>query len=152
MTVSDAGGTYNGSGFAATPLVNSSTTLETVGTTLAYYVGTTATGALTSTAPSAAGTYTLVASFPGSTDYTSATSSPLTFDIAKAAPTVTVSDSGGTYTGRTFPATPLVNGSATLETVGATLAYYVADHGHRCGNFDGPKHRRHLHCRGELQW
>ena len=72
VTVSDAGGTYSGSGFPATGLVNGGATLESVGTTLAYYAGTTATGTSSSTAPSAAGTYTVVASFPGSTNYTSA--------------------------------------------------------------------------------
>ena len=83
MTVNDAGGTYSGSGFPATGLVNGAATLETMGTTLAYYVGTMATGTALSMAPTVAGIYTVVASFAGSAVYTSATSSPLTFNISK---------------------------------------------------------------------
>ena len=75
--------------------------------------------------PSAAGTYTVVASFAGSADYASAASSNANFTIAQATPTVTVSDPGGTYNGTsTFPATALVNGAATLESVSTTLTYY----------------------------
>ena len=55
-----------------------------------------ATGTPLSGAPSLAGTYTVVANFAGSTDYTSAASTPATFTISQATPTVTVSDAGGT--------------------------------------------------------
>jgi hypothetical protein len=90
-TVSDADGTYNGNAFSATATVagvvagvdtTPASTLEGVTPTLTYYQGTYATlaalntalaGGLTgsSTAPSLPGSYTVVASFAGSTDYTS---------------------------------------------------------------------------------
>ena len=47
----------------------------------------------------------MVANFAGSADYTSPRSSPVTFTISQATPTVTVSDAGGTYSGSPFPAT-----------------------------------------------
>ena len=125
VTVTDAGGTYNSSTFPAAALVNGSSTLESIGTTLVYYAGATASGSPLPGAPSAAGTYTVVANFAGSADYASANSANVTFSITKATPTVTVGDAGGTYQGSAFPATALVNGSATLESVGTTLAYYA---------------------------
>ena len=126
VTVSDAGGIFSGNPFPATALVNGSASLESVTPTLTYFVGTGTSGTnLGGTAPSAAGTYTVVASFAGSTDYASASSTPLTFSITKATPTVTVSDAGGTFTGNPFPATAQVNGSASLESVTPTLTYFV---------------------------
>ena len=105
VTVSDAGGTYSGSAFPATPLVNGGSSLEGVTPTLNYYAGSTATGTAVFGAPSSLGTYTVVASFAGSTDYTSATSTPATFTITQATPTVTVSDAGGSSGGSAFSAT-----------------------------------------------
>jgi hypothetical protein len=125
VTVSDAGGTYNGGVFAATAQVNGSASLEGVSTTLTYYAGSQASGTPLSGAPSAAGTYTVVAAFVGSADYSAAASNPLTFTISPATPSVTVSDAGGTYHGAAFPATALVNGAASLEGVSPTLTYYV---------------------------
>jgi hypothetical protein len=86
ISVIDAGGTYNGSPFPATATVTGAsgspvTSLENVSPTLTYYVGSTASGSGASTAPSAVGTYTVVASFAGSTDYALAQSNPLTFSI-----------------------------------------------------------------------
>ena len=75
--------------------------------------------------PSAVGTYTVVANFAGSTDYKSTTSTPTTFTISQATPTVAVSDAGGTYSGSAFPATATVNGNGSLETVTPTLTYYA---------------------------
>ena len=49
-------------------------------------------------APSGAGTYTAEAMFAGSSDY-AATTSDVTFTIAQAAPTLSVSDAGGTFDG-----------------------------------------------------
>ena len=71
---------------------------------LTYYSGTSATGTALSGAPTTAGTYTVLASFAGSTDYTSGTAST-TFTISQATPTVSVTDSGGTYNGAAFAAT-----------------------------------------------
>ncbi len=83
---------YNGSPDAATATItdangNTGSTLEGVGLQLTYYTGTTVSGTGTTTAPTAAGTYTVVASFPGSTDYTSA-SDQATFTISP--PSITV--------------------------------------------------------------
>ena len=65
-------------------------TLEGISPTLTYYAGIFPTGSVLSGAPINAGTYTVVAAFPGSTDYAAATSSPFTFAIAKATTGTTV--------------------------------------------------------------
>ena len=136
VTISDAGGTYSGSAFPATALVagvvsgvddTPASSLETVSPTLAYYAGSTATGSPLPGAPSVAGTYTVVANFAGSTDYTSTASTPDVFTISQATPTVTVSDAGGTYSGSAFPGTSLVNGGGNMEGVTPTLTYYVGN-------------------------
>ncbi|MGP0064763.1 MAG: beta strand repeat-containing protein, partial [Isosphaeraceae bacterium] len=139
LTVTDAGGTYDGSQFPATATVGGlnvppGPSLEGVTPLLAYYTGTyTSTSQLTgltptSTAPSAAGAYTVRARFAGSTDYTSALVLA-NFTIAPATPTVTVADTGGTYDGSAFPATDTVAGlsggpGTSLEGIAPTLAYY----------------------------
>jgi Ca2+-binding RTX toxin-like protein len=79
VSVSDAGGSYDGNTFPATATVTgisgiAASTLENVTPTLTYYSGSSATGTPLP-APSAAGTYTVVAFFPGSADYTSASAS-----------------------------------------------------------------------------
>ena len=95
VTVSDPGGTYTGSPIAATATVTgvngtAAPSLEGVTPTLTYYAGTGTSGTdLGSAAPSAAGTYTVVARFPGSADYAAAQSEPATFVIAPAAATIT---------------------------------------------------------------
>jgi hypothetical protein len=90
VTVTDAGGIYNGERFPATALVagvvsgtddNPASSLQGVTPTLAYYTGSTPSGSATSLAPSVIGTYTVVANFAGSTDYAAASSSPQTFTI-----------------------------------------------------------------------
>ena len=95
VTVSDWGGVYKGSAFSATALVKGSNgtfagTLEGISPTLTYYAGIFPSGSALSGAPINAGTYTVVAAFPGSTDYAAATSSPFTFTIAKATTATTV--------------------------------------------------------------
>ncbi|HXY36399.1 MAG TPA: putative Ig domain-containing protein, partial [Planctomycetaceae bacterium] len=134
VTVSDAGGTYNGNAFAATGAVagingTPGSTLEGAGLAFTYYAGTTPSGTPLSGAPSTAGSYTVVASFTGSTDYVSASNST-TFTIGQATPTVTVSDKGGTYNGNSFAATGAVAGingtpGSTLEGAGLTFMYYA---------------------------
>jgi hypothetical protein len=80
VNVTDAGGYYTGSAFAATATITGisgtpGSTLEGHGLTLTYYSGTyTSVSQLTgltgsATAPSAAGNYTVLASFAGSSDY-----------------------------------------------------------------------------------
>lgn len=101
VVVTDAGGNYNGQPFAATATVAAVvagavqtpvTSLEGVSPTLAYYVGTSASGMALAGAPTNAGTYTVVASFAGSADYESATSDPVTFTILPSPLTVTPAD------------------------------------------------------------
>jgi hypothetical protein len=114
VLVTDAGGTYTGSPFAASGTVNGSATLETVGLTYAYYAGSTATGTPLSGAPTAVGTYTAVAAFAGSTDYTTA-SATTTFTIAAAAPTSTTI-SGTVF--RDFNADGALDGSGLAADYG----------------------------------
>src|SRR5262249_31391031 len=137
VTVSDAGGTYDGSAFAATAQVNGAASLEGVSPTLTYYAGSQANGTPLSGAPSAAGPYTGGARVPGSFDYAAAASNPLTFTITAATPSVTVSDAGGTFNGSAFAASATVAGvvagvddspGATLEGVTPTLSYYSGTH------------------------
>ena len=95
VSVTAEGLTYDGSPIAATPTVTgvsgiAGPSLEGVYPTLAYYAGSTATGTPLGGAPSTAGTYTVVATFPGSTDYGTASSSPVTFTIARHATTATL--------------------------------------------------------------
>jgi Ca2+-binding RTX toxin-like protein len=142
VAVTAAGGTYNGQPYPATatvagvvPGVDSTpaASLEGVSPTFTYYAGSTASGTPLVGAPTGAGTYTVVASFAGSADYTAASDST-TFTIAHATPTVAVTDQGGIYTGQAYPATATVAGvvagvdstpAASLEGVAPTHAYYA---------------------------
>jgi autotransporter-associated beta strand protein len=90
VSVSDASGVYSGQPFPAAAAVagvvssvdsTPAAALEGVSPALTYYPGSSASGDGSSAAPVAAGTYTVVASFPGSTDYTAAGSDPLTFIV-----------------------------------------------------------------------
>jgi len=90
VTVSDTSGVYTGQPFPATAAVagvvsgvdsTPAPALEGVSPTLTYYLGSSVSGDGSSAAPVAAGTYTVVASFPGSADYTAAGSDPLTFIV-----------------------------------------------------------------------
>jgi type VI protein secretion system component Hcp len=98
VSVTDNGGTYNGSAFPAkatltgvhsTPV----STLESVAPTFTYYSGTyTSVASLTGvtallSAPVSAGSYTVLASFAGSFDYTSA-SALASFTINQATPNI----------------------------------------------------------------
>ena len=93
-----------------------------------------ASGAPLGGAPSAAGTYSVVASFNGSPDYAATQGKPLTFTIHPATPSVTVADAGRTYNGSAFAATALIAGvvrgidntpATDLENTGLGLTYYV---------------------------
>ena len=129
VSVTDAGGPYIGQSYPASATVNGGATLEAVGPTLTYFSGTFSNvGQLpakggSASPPSVAGNYTVAAIFPGSTDYTSA-SSLATFTILRIAPTLSVLDAGGAYTNQTYPAADTVNGGATLEGVAPSLSYY----------------------------
>jgi hypothetical protein len=142
IAVTDGGGTFNGQAFPATATVagvvsgaddTPASSLEGVGLSVTYYAGSTASGTPLSGAPTQAGTYTVVASFPGSADYSSANAST-TFTISVASPTVAVTDAGGTFNGQPFPATATVAGvvpgvdntpSANLEGTGLSPTYYA---------------------------
>ncbi len=147
LTITDAGGAYNGQPFAATTTVagvlqgvddTPSSSLQGVAPTLDYQQldanGDTIAD-LGSSAPTSAGTYQVSASFAGSTDYASVSTST-TFSIAQATPTLTVTDDGGTFNGQPFQATVLVAGvvagvddtpSASLEGVTPTEDYQQLD-------------------------
>jgi hypothetical protein len=93
VQVTDAGGAYNGSPFAATATVAgvngiAGPSLENVGPTLAYYSGSTASGTSFNAAPVLPGTYTVKASFAGSQDYSSA-STTATFTITTPTTSIT---------------------------------------------------------------
>ena len=134
VAVTDAGGTYTGSPFAATATVagvngTPGSTLEGVGLTFTYYVGSTATGTPLAGAPTSNGTYTVVAAFAGSSDYSSG-SAQTTFTIGQATPKVAVTDAGGTYNGKPYPATGTVAGVSGVrarrwKAVGLTFTYYA---------------------------
>ena len=83
--------------------------------------------------PRSSGSYLVVASFAGSTDY-NPTSASVSFAIAPASPTVTVTDAGGVYDGKAFAAKATVAGvsggaAARLQGVKPTLTYYSLANG-----------------------
>src|SRR5581483_4397736 len=95
VSVSAAGGLYRGSPLPAAAQVQGvggppADTLEGVRPTLAYYAGSSATGPALAQPPSAAGTYTVVASFAGSADYTAATGAAGHFTIGLNPPALRV--------------------------------------------------------------
>jgi len=123
VTVTDDGGIYNGSPYPGTATVNSSSTLEGVSPILTYTSR--ATDLTLSGAPTSVGTYTVVASFPGSQDYGSVQSTPVNFSITEGQAVVSLKDNGGSYNGSPFAATATVNGVSNLEGVSPTLTYYL---------------------------
>jgi hypothetical protein len=129
VTVTDAGGTFKGNPYPATETATDANGNNVAGTpSFTYYVGTTATGTGSSTAPTDAGTYTVVASFTsGNPSYGNAQSAPLTFTINPAVPTVVASDPSGLFTGNPFTATATVTGvgGATLSGGNLAFTYYV---------------------------
>ena len=149
FTLADLGGTYIGQPYpAATVMISGvvpgvdttpAASLQGVTPTLTYYGANIATaGEFTpgsSVPPTAAGSYVVEATFPGSTDYSPSVSS-VPFTIAQATPTITLADPSGTYNGSPFRATALVAGvvggvdtapAASLEGVSPTLTYHVGN-------------------------
>ena len=109
VNVTDAGGVYNGAPFPATATLTTPgntqvASLGGVSPTLVYYVGSLTTEQLATAtalpdAPSAVGTYTVVASFGGIAGYVAAQSAPIIFKITPAVPQVVgVSVSGSAWT------------------------------------------------------
>ena len=109
---------------------NLNAVLEGVSPTITYYLGTSTNGvSLNSTPPTAVGTYTVAASFPGSTDYTSGQSTPLTFYIAQgtltsvsvSAPTVPFGQSV------TLTATVTTDPPSTTTPAGGSVTFVDGD-------------------------
>ena len=124
LVVTDAGGTYDSSPFAATATIAGTITgvddspassLQGVTPTVTYYVGSGTSGTELSGAPTTAGTYTVLASFAGSTDYTSATDQT-TFTIGQATPTITWNNPPDIFVGTALDDTQL---DATANTAGS---------------------------------
>jgi len=101
LNVSAPSGAYDGTPFPASFIISGinnspAASLEGVTPTLAYYVGSNASGtSLGSTPPTRAGTYTVVASFAGSADYAPKESAPATFTIGRGSTTIGLTSSGG---------------------------------------------------------
>ncbi len=136
-------GMYTGSTFPATATVagvsgTPGTTLEGVGLTITYYVGNTATGTPLAGTPTNADTYTVVAAFAGSTDY-SGNSAQTTFTITLATPNLVVTDAGGQFTGNPFPATATATGIGGVSLGGIfTYTYYVGSTASGTGSSTAP--------------
>ncbi len=119
VSVSASSRPYNGLPITATATVNGQSSLQGVSPTLTYYSGSSAGGTPLASAPVDAGTYTVVATFPGSQDFTSSSSSPVTFMITPVTLTVTGITAGNkTYDGTTT-ATLNVNNAALQGVVNA---------------------------------
>jgi hypothetical protein len=129
LSVTDAGGTYNGNPFSANATALGVNNTPVSGSfSFAYYAGSSASGMPLSGAPSNVGIYTVVAAFTSSDpNYSNGTPAQTTFTITPAAPTVSVTDAGGTYNGNAFPASATVNGGSSLEGVPVTLDYQQLD-------------------------
>ena len=127
LTLSAPGSTYDGQPFAATATVagvvagvdnSAGASLESVPITLSYY---TASGTPLNGPPVDAGTYTVVASFAGSYDYTAASKSA-TYTIAPAPLTVTVNSVSAIY-GQPIPTlSGTVSGIENGDPITATYA------------------------------
>jgi len=129
--LSATGGTFDGNPFPASVTIagtgNDSTpsaSLEGVAPVLTYYVGTGSSGtSLGQTPPIHAGIYSVVATFPGSTDYSETRSTPVSFTIGKATHTIGLTSSGGSSVfGQTVAFVATVTAGAA--TSGGTVTFY----------------------------
>jgi hypothetical protein len=126
VNVSAAGGTYNGNPFPASATATDvdRTTPVAGSFSFAYYAGSSVSGTPSATAPTSAGTYTVVATFLSSNPNYGNASAQTTFTINPATPTVTVSAAGGTYNGNPYPASATAVGLDGTPVAGSfTLAY-----------------------------
>jgi hypothetical protein len=158
VAIADNGGVYNGAAFgvtAATVRVGS-TTLATLGVsslTFNYYVGSSASGTGSATAPTDAGTYTVVAHYSSTKPsyYTDADSAPVVFIVMPAPLTITANDQAKitgeanppftvSYSGFVAGQGPgALNGMLTFSTA-ATVAsppgvYAITPGGQTSGNY-----------------
>jgi len=124
------GGIFNGSAFPASVTVastesgnNPATSLEGVTPTLTYYAGSGTSGTnLGRAAPVDAGTYTVVGSFPGSTDYAAVQSAPVSFTIGRSGSAVSVaSTTGAAVAGQSL--TFIATVTAPAGTPGGTVTF-----------------------------
>ncbi len=131
LSVSAPGGPFDGSPFAASVTIagtgNQATpaaSLEDVAPVLTYYDGSDTSGTqLGSTPPVQPGTYTVVASFPGSTDYTPIQSSPATFHITASATGISLDlSSGSTVFGQAV--TMVASIAFGTATPGGSVTFY----------------------------
>ena len=129
VSVTDASGTYNGSAFAATATVTGVS--GTAGSSLEGFTPTldyeqlNSDGTVTdlgSGAPVNAGNYEVTASFTGSTDYTSASSSTVDFTISKADANIAVTPYSVTYDGNNHTATGTATGVVGESLSGLDLS------------------------------
>jgi PKD repeat protein len=130
VTANDAGGTYNGDAFPASGFATGIGGATVTGSfSFNYYVGNSVSGNGSSTAPTNAGTYTVVAAFTSSNaSYVTGPtdSSPVTFTIGLATPTVTATDAGGPANGSSYPASATATGAGGATVGGSfTFTYYV---------------------------
>ncbi len=105
LKVADAGGRFDGSPFPASATIagviagvdsTPASSLDNISPTLTYYDGSGIAGtSLGPTPPSAPGTYTVVAAFPGNVNYSAVLSTPLSFTIGQGAATLALASSGG---------------------------------------------------------
>ncbi len=118
-TVSDAGGTYDGTtAFAATSMVTGAGTI-TGAATLDYYDVTTSTD-MGTTAPINAGNYKVTATYAGDTNHTGSSDS-VNFTINKANATITITLYSVTYDGNTHTATGTATGVGGINLPGGDL-------------------------------
>src|SRR5262249_21625900 len=128
VTATDAGGTYNGNAYPASATATGVGGAAVSGSfAIAYYVGSTASGTASATAPTTAGRSPVLASFTSAdANYADAQSAAVTFTIGKATPSVTASDAGGTYNGTAFPASATATGVGGAAVSGSFgFSYYV---------------------------
>src|SRR2546428_13567952 len=127
VSITGTGGTYTGAAWPATGTVTGvGSPAEALGApSFTYYSGTTAAGTPLAGAPTTAGTYTVRGSFGGNTNYTSAYADK-TITITQATPTVSITWTGGTYTGAAWPATGgVTGGGGPGQSLGApSFTYY----------------------------
>jgi uncharacterized protein (DUF2252 family) len=123
--------TYN-----ALPYVSATATVTGVGgatlmdkpITFTYYV--TGSSTALSSAPTDAGIYDVTATYPGDTDYTTATSSRATFTIGQATPSAVVTAPNAAYTGNPYnAATAAVTGVGGVTITDGTVTFTYYDHG-----------------------
>ena len=130
VTATWAGWTYDGTAHAPTATIIGvgGVTLSSPLPTFTYYVGMGTGGTnLGNTAPISAGTYTVVASYGGSSNYASASSNMVTVTINKANATVVVTPYTVTYDGSPQTATVTSITGVNGET-GATVGTVDAEH------------------------